>query len=112
MSIKFSLNKPFFVWQNRKLIKLHPEDVACLRIDENYTKIFISDGSSYTIRSTMTTALRKLPEDMFVRIHKKYAVSILYIVSIANDHLVIDKQPIPIGRQYRNALFEKLNIIE
>jgi DNA-binding LytR/AlgR family response regulator len=103
---------PFFVWQNRKLIKLYPQDVAGLRIDENYTKIFIHDGDTYTIRSTMTSALRKLPEELFVRVHKKYAVSIYYIQSIANDHLVLGDESVPIGRQYRAGLMDKLNIIE
>ena len=40
-------HNPFFVWQNRKLIRLFPEDVAFLRIDENYTKLFINDGDVY-----------------------------------------------------------------
>jgi DNA-binding LytR/AlgR family response regulator len=49
---------------------------------------------------------------MFIRVHKKFAVSILYIESIANDHLIIGKEAIPIGRQYKKALMWKLNIIE
>jgi DNA-binding LytR/AlgR family response regulator len=105
-------HQPFFVWQNRKLIRLFPEDVVGLRIDENYTKIYINEESSITIRSTLTSALEKLPEDMFIRVHKKFAVSILYIESIANDHLIIGKEAIPIGRQYKKALLYKLNIIE
>jgi DNA-binding LytR/AlgR family response regulator len=105
-------HKPFFVWQNRKLIRLFPEDVVGLRIDENYTKLYINEEGPITIRSTMTSALEKLPEDMFIRVHKKFAVSILYIESIANDHLIIGKEAIPIGRQYKKALIWKLNIIE
>jgi two-component system response regulator LytT len=105
-------HKPIFVWQNRKLIRVFPEDVVGLRIDENYTKIYINEESSITIRSTLTSALEKLPEDMFIRVHKKFAVSILYIESIANDHLIIGKEAIPIGRQYKKALLYKLNIIE
>ena len=104
--------KPFFVRQNRKLKKIYPQDVVCLRIDENYTNIFCNDGKKYIVRSTLSGVLKKLPPDLFIKIHRAYAVSINHIDDIAYDHLVMDGEPLPIGRQYRESLLGKLNIIE
>ena len=104
--------KPFFVWQNKELIRINPEEVICLSTDRNYTRIYLSNNSCYLVRSTLAGALKKLPGDMFIKVHRSYAVSILYIDTLAKDHLTIDGNSIPIGRQFYKSVIDKLNIIE
>jgi len=104
--------KPFFVWQDKMLKKVHPEDVICLFTEKNYTKIFLSDKSYYMVRSTLSNALKKLPDDIFIKTHRSFAVSVLYIDSIYKDHLVVGDEPVPIARQYYKSVRNKLNIIE
>lgn len=106
------MQKPFFVWQNRVLKKINPEQVICLATEGNYTKIFLSDKSHYLVRSTLAAALSKLPSDLFIKIHRSLAVSIYYVDDIARDHLVIGEQPLPISRQYYKSLCKQLIIIE
>ena len=104
--------RPFFVWQNRALKKLHPEDVICLSTEGNYTRIYLRDKSFYMVRSTLSAALKKLPADIFIKIHRSFAVSIDHIDSIHKDHLVVSNESLPIGKQYYRSLIEKLNVIE
>src|SRR5437588_10846031 len=92
--------KPFFVWQNKVLKRINPADVVCLSTEGNYTRIFLSDKSYYMVRSTLSGALRKLPPEMFIKIHRSFAVSIYFIDTIDRDHLTVDNVAIPIGRQY------------
>ena len=104
--------KPFFVWQNRVLMKIKPEDVMCLYTEGNYTKIILSNQKFIMVRSTLSNALKRLPSDEFIKVHRAFAASIHYIDTIERDHLTIGKHSMPIARQYYKDLIGKLNIIE
>jgi DNA-binding LytR/AlgR family response regulator len=103
---------PFFVWQNKKLKSVNPEDVMCLVTEGNYTKIVLSNRTFHLVRSSLATALKSLPANMFIKTHRAYAASILYIDNIARDHLIVGGETIPIGRQFYNGLIAKIHIIE
>ena len=104
--------KPFFVWQNKALKKINPEDVICLSTEGNYTRIYLADKTFYMVRSTLSGALKKLPPDMFIKIHRSFAASVFHIDSIYKDHLLVGDEPIPIAKQYYKSLIDRLNIIE
>jgi hypothetical protein len=103
---------PFFVWQNKVLKRIDPAMVICLETEGNYTKIYLSDHTFYMVRSTLTGALKKLPPEMFIRIHRALAANIYFIDDISKDHLIIGGEPIPIGKQYYKTAIRRLNIIE
>jgi len=104
--------KPFFVWQNKALKSIHPEKVMCLSTEGNYTRIFLSDKTTYLVRTTLSGALKRLPPEIFIKIHRSHAVSIFFIDKIARDHLTIGREPIPVAKQYYRSVIEQLNIIE
>jgi two-component system LytT family response regulator len=103
---------PFFVWQNKVLKKIDPLQVACLKTVKNYTDIILADGTKYSVRSSLAGALKKLPPDIFIRIHRSVIVSIFYIDDITRDHLMLGDLSVPISREYRKSTFKMLNIIE
>ena len=104
--------KPFFVWQNKVLKRIDPEKVMCLYTEGNYTRIYLSDNTYCLVRSSLSGALKKLPPDMFIKIHRSLIASIYFIDDIAKDHLIISGEAIPVGRQYYKTFIRKLNIIE
>jgi DNA-binding LytR/AlgR family response regulator len=103
---------PFFIWHKKKLVKLHPEDVMFLITEGNYTRIVLINQTFFMVRSALSTALEKLPPEIFVRIHRSHAVSIFYIQSIHRDHIEINDESLAIGRLYYKPLVEKLNVME
>jgi DNA-binding LytR/AlgR family response regulator len=103
---------PLFVWQNKVLKRIDLRQVLCLFTEGNYTKIVVSDNNFYMVRSTLAGALKKLPPEMFIRIHRSIAVSVFYIDQVAKDHLIIHEESIPIGKQYYRSLIRRLNVIE
>ena len=104
--------KPFFVRENKVLKKINPGDVICLSTEGNYTRIFLVDKTYYMLRSTLSGALKKLPPDMFIKIHRSYIASIYHIDDIHKDHLLIGGESVPIAKQYYKSLIDKLNVIE
>ena len=104
--------KPLFVWQNKELVRINPEDVICLSTERNYTRIYLADKTFYMARSSLSATLKKLPRDMFIKIHRSFVASVYHINRIHKDHLLVTDEPLPIGRQYYDSLLTKLNIIE
>jgi DNA-binding LytR/AlgR family response regulator len=104
--------QPFFVWQNKVLKSVSLEDVILLEAIRNYTRIVLSNGKHYLVRSSLSSALQKLPADMFIKTHRSFAVSVLFIDNVARDHLTIGKTSVPIARQYYKKVMEQLNVID
>ncbi|AXY75877.1 LytTR family transcriptional regulator [Paraflavitalea soli] len=104
--------KPFFVYQNKILIRINPEELVCLVAEKNYTKLFLTHKRYYLVRSTLTGILKKLPPEMFIKVHRAYAVSIFFMDKVDRDQLEIGGQSVPISRRYYTSVIEQLNIIE
>jgi DNA-binding LytR/AlgR family response regulator len=103
---------PFFVWQNKVLKRIDPLQVACIKTVKNYTHIILADSTIYMVRSSLAGTLKKLPPDIFIRISRSMIVSIFYMDDISRDHLIMGEVIMAISREYRNATFKRLNIIE
>jgi DNA-binding LytR/AlgR family response regulator len=104
--------KPFFVYQDKALVKIKSEDIISLLAEDNYTKIFLPGNSFYLVRSTLSSALKNLPSELFIKIHRSIAVSILYIETINRDHLIVCNKPVPIAKQYYKSVLKQLTIIK
>jgi len=104
--------KPFFVWQNKILRSVSPEEVVFLATLGNYTRIVLSNKKYYHVRSSLSAALKKLPPEMFIKTHRSHAASIHFIDKVAKDHLIVGGEAIPISRQYYKPVLKQLNIIE
>ena len=106
------MNKnPVFFWQNRILKKIFPDDIHCLVMDRNYTNIFVTKTDYVMVRCTLDSALKMLPADEFVKIHRSYAVSINFIDEIGTDYVRVTGTDIPLSKQYSKSLKAKLRIM-
>ena len=104
--------KPLFVWQNKELKKVNPEEVMCLSTERNYTRIYLADKTFYMVRSSLLATLKKLPPDMFIRIHRSFVVSVYHLTSIHKGYLVMKDKALPVANRYYRSVLAKLNIIE
>ncbi len=105
-------NNPVFIRQKRLLKKIYPAEIHCLTTVGNYTHIFFTPKEYFMVRCTLDNALKILPPDEFVKTHRSHAVSINFIDEIGWDYVRISDVDIPLSRQYRKALMEKLPVIE
>lgn len=103
---------PFFVWQDKALIRIHPEEVMYLKTEGNYTRILLTNKGYCLVRSTLSRILKQLPRDMFIKTHRSYAVSMYYIDHLVRDHLTIEDEAVPIGKRYYDRVISRLSIIE
>ena len=91
-----------------KLNKIAYDDILYLEGLDDYVKIHLVDGSKITARISMKSILDKLPEELFMRIHRSFIVSIKKIKSIQNKALYLGDIEIPIGETYKTIVSGKL----
>lgn len=90
-----------------KLNKIPYDEIVYFEGLDDYVKIHLENGKKITARTSMKSILEKLPENLFVRVHRSYIVPIKKIKSIQNKVLYLDELEIPIGETFRNLVSEK-----
>jgi two-component system LytT family response regulator len=106
-----SLDKDFvFIKANGVLIKIDIKEILWLEALGDYVTIHTSE-KKYTIHSTMKAIEKKLSPNLFIRVHRSFMVSLNKIASIDDNVIVINKQLIPVGAIYKDALSKKLNLL-
>ena len=83
-----------------------------LKSEDNYLR-FYANEYSYQVRATMEKTLSQLPEGLFVRIHKSFAISLDYLEEIGKDKdlVVVGGKPWPLSKQFYPELISRLNIL-
>jgi len=113
-TIENSNLKEFFIKTNSSLVKVKFDDILCVEALENYILI-CTDKDKYTVHFTMKAIEDKLPSESFKRVHRSYIVNINNISEIESNSIKLkynnDEKSIPIGKSYKDKLFNDLNLI-
>jgi len=93
----------FFIKTHNGYEKILHQEILFIEASQNYSIIHTPRGKFMTL-----TALRaieeQLPAARFLRVHKSYIVSIDKIQALSGNELTIDKQKVPFGKNYKDAL--------
>jgi DNA-binding LytR/AlgR family response regulator len=102
----------FFIKINQKIYKVKLSEIAYLEVDEKYTK-FVTTQAHYQVKMSLNQIIEKLPPSDFIRVHRNYIINANYIqqIDLSINELVILDQIIPLGKQYRNLLLERINLL-
>ena len=93
-----------------KLNKILYDDIVFIEGLDDYVKIHLIDNKKITARISMKSILEKLPEKLFIRVHRSFIVPIKKITSIQNKVLYLNNQEIPIGDTYKSIISEKFKV--
>lgn len=99
-----------FVRSDRKMVKVNFDEILYIESLSDYIKIHTLNKMIIT-RETITNIEAKLPNDLFLRIHRSYIVSIKKIESFTNEYIALNNKSIPISRSYKKAVLLKLERI-
>jgi DNA-binding LytR/AlgR family response regulator len=89
--------------QGHDKYKLPVREILYLEAMKDYTRIKTATGQ-YLVLTTLSGILDKLPPDLFVRIHRSYAVNREKIDSVEKNKICIQSQILPVGKLYKSAL--------
>lgn len=107
---KFVLNDRIFVRHNEVMVKIIIEDIYYLEADRNYCQVY-TKGNTYLLVNTLKNMEDKLPSQHFQRVHRSYIVNIKQINEVALNHLTVDKTILPLSKELRKDLLNRLNMI-
>ena len=95
---------------DRRLIKIDIPVIKYIEARGDY--IFIStDDKNYTVHSTMKKIEDKLPNNIFLKVHRSFIINIKKIVDIEDNSVLIGKNVIPVSRANRAELMNRLNLL-
>lgn len=97
----------FFIKSDNKLIKIQFEDVLYVEALQNYVTIH-TPAKKYMTYLTFKAVEDYLPADKFLKVHKSYIVAASRIDSIEGNDIRIGQQHIPISRNLKEEVMEKL----
>jgi DNA-binding LytR/AlgR family response regulator len=106
------VEKPyFFIKGNKELHKITFDDIAYVESQRDYVKFKLEDNSELTTRNTISYYEEFLPPAKFLRIHRSFIVPISKIASIDANGVKVSNHEIPVGRNYRQPLLDKIKAV-
>ncbi|CAM4043045.1 two component transcriptional regulator, LytTR family [Pedobacter westerhofensis] len=97
----------FFIKCGSKYEKIPLEDILYVEGMQNYVNIYTTKGKYLTILS-LKSLEENFSEHSFIRVHKSYIVAIAKIDSIEGNEICIQNSKIPISRNYREKVMERV----
>jgi len=96
-----------YVKENKKVLKLHLNDILYIEGLSEYVKIHTPEKRIVT-KTSMTSMEEKLPGNDFMRIHKSFIVSLRKIEAFTSTSIEILGKELPIGRSFKNKVAQVL----
>ncbi len=98
-----------FVKLNKNFRKIKFDEILFIKSEHVYIEIVTISNDKLLIRESLKETMQKLP-DTFFKVHRSYVVNLTHLASIEGGVLVVGDHEIPIGRNFREELFQKLNL--
>ena len=77
--------------------------IKWIKGERQYCKIVLAKRN-ILIAKSLSSIQQSLPDGQFVRIHKSYVVNMNYATVPKGNFLLVDGEPIPIGRGYKKNI--------
>lgn len=97
----------FFIKSDNRLVKIMYADILYVEALQNYVVIH-TPAKKYMTYLTFKSVEDYLPADLFLKVHKSYIVSAAKIDSIEGNDIRIGQQHIPVSRNMKEEVMEKL----
>lgn len=101
------MNDYFFVKCNGRQEKILLPELLYVEAADNY--IFIhTTGKKLLVYHTLKSMEEYLPANRFIKVHKSFIVAFDKVSSLEGNQLFIGEHTIPVGRNFREALIERV----
>ncbi|MBK9570044.1 MAG: response regulator transcription factor [Chitinophagaceae bacterium] len=97
----------FFIKADNKLVKIRYEDVLYVEALQNYV-IIHTPSKKYMTYLTFRSVEEYLPANKFLKVHKSFIVAAAKIDSIEGNDIRIGQHHIPISRNHKDEVMNKL----
>ena len=102
--------KEIYVNIDKRLIKIDISSINFIQANGDYILIK-TEGSNYTVHTTLKKIEDKLPKTSFLKIHRSYIINVNKIIDIQDSTVLIGKDLIPVSKNNRPILMESINLL-
>jgi len=95
---------------DRRLIKIDIPSIYLVEAKGDYIQIK-TEEENYTVHSTLKKIQEKLPDNLFLKVHRSYIINIKKIIDIEDNSVLIKKSVIPVSRSNKPELMKRLNLL-
>jgi DNA-binding LytR/AlgR family response regulator len=99
-----------YVSIDRRLVKIDIPSINLIEARGDYILLKTAD-TNYTVHSTLKKIKDKLPQDIFLKVHRSYVINTKKIIDIEDSSVLIDKDVVPVSRSHREGLLKHLNLL-
>ena len=108
--VELSSGNDLYVNIDRRLIKIDIPSIYLVEAKGDYINVKTED-KNYTVHSTLKKIEDKLPQDLFLKVHRSYIINIKKIIDIEDNSVLIKRDVIPVSRSNRPELMKRLNLL-
>lgn len=103
----------FFIKQNNLLRKIPIDQVLWIKTEGNYSLIHTTT-KKHVLKLSLKKVLEQLPIGHFVQIQRAYIVALSKVedIDMGTNEVIVNKERLPLGRNYKEALFSRLKILK
>mgnify|MGYP000856552005 CR=1 FL=1 len=108
--IESTSGNDLYVNIDRRLIKIDIPSIYLIEAKGDYILIKTED-KNYTVHSTLKKIEDKLPDHLFLKVHRSFVINTKKIIDIEDNSVLIKKDVIPVSRSNRPELMKRLNLL-
>jgi two-component system response regulator LytT len=104
-----AVNDHFVLIKSYKTLhKINSENILFIEAFGDYVKVHSEDKMIMT-NATFTSVLDSLPNPIFIRTHKSFAINFKKMNSISGNQIMIKTHKIPIGQKFKTEFLDFIN---
>jgi DNA-binding LytR/AlgR family response regulator len=104
------LTQELYVNIDRRLVKINFQAINLIEAKGDYIQIK-TDSKNYIVHSTLKKIEDKLPDKLFLKVHRSYIINTTKIIDIEDNSVLIGNNVIPVSRSNRSELMNRLNLL-
>lgn len=104
------LSDRIFVRHKDQMVKLFLRDILYVEAERAYCHIK-TEQTDYMLSIALGKLEDQLPPGDFLRVHRSYLVNLRQIDAVSDRHLVIGKRAIPVSKDKREVLMQRVKLV-
>ena len=108
--IETTTGNDLYVNIDRRLIKIDIPSIYLVEAKGDYILVK-TENQNYTVHSTLKKIEEKLPDELFLKVHRSFIINVDKIIDIEDNSVLIKKDVIPVSRSNRPELMKRLNLL-
>ncbi|MEO0526274.1 MAG: LytTR family DNA-binding domain-containing protein, partial [Bacteroidota bacterium] len=105
-----TVEEELYINIDRRLIKLKFREIQLIQAQGDYIDVK-TETKTYRVHSTLKKIKEKLPENVFLQIHRSFIINFTKIIDIEDNSVLIERNVVPISRSNRPELMRRLNLL-